>query len=99
MDITIILQAVLALLGTIITVVIIPLIRSKTTAEQQATIQAYVNIAVYAAEQIMKTPGMGEAKKKYVMDYLWTKNITFNADEIDAVIEAAVKELNIAQGK
>ncbi|NCB53206.1 MAG: holin [Clostridia bacterium] len=99
MDITIILQAVLALLGTIITVVIIPLIRSKTTAEQQATIQNYINIAVYAAEQIMTTPGMGEAKKKYVIDYLASKNITFNIDEIDAAIEAAVKALNIEQGK
>ena len=51
-NITTIIQAVFALIAAVITVIVIPYIKSKTTAQQQAEINAWVKIAVSAAEQI-----------------------------------------------
>jgi len=96
-DITPILQAVITLIGVVITVILIPYIRSKTTEAQRIQIQSLINIAVYAAEQLCKEPGMGEQKKMYVLGFLEERGVTFNASAIDTMIEAAVKELNIAQ--
>ena len=85
-DITPIIEAVAALIGVIVTCVLIPFIKSKTTASQQAEINAWVKIAVSAAEQIFKGSGRGEEKKQYVI--AWLKE-----NELDALIEAAVYEL------
>ena len=63
-DITPIIEAVAALIGVIVTCVLIPFIKSKTTASQQAEINAWVKIAVSAAEQIFKGSGHGEEKKQ-----------------------------------
>ena len=62
-DITTIIEAVFMLLAAIITAIVIPYIKSKTTASQQAEINAWVKIAVSAAEQIYKGSGRGEEKK------------------------------------
>ena len=51
-DITPIIEAVFALLAAIITAVVIPYIKNRTTAQQQAEINAWVRIAVTAAEQV-----------------------------------------------
>ena len=67
-DVTSVVEAVLALVGAIITCVLVPYIKSKTTAEQQKEINAWVKIAVSAAEQIYKGQGRGEEKKAYVLE-------------------------------
>ena len=48
-DITPIVQAVLTLIGVIITAVIVPWIKSKTNEQQQEEIKQWVKIAVAAA--------------------------------------------------
>ena len=93
-DITPILEAVVSLIAVIITVIIIPYIKSKTTVAQQQEISAWVKIAVSAAEQIYKGVGRGEEKKEYVLNWLAEKGIKIDADELDAMIESAVYELN-----
>ena len=50
MDITPVIQAVTVLLAAIITTFVVPYIKSKTTAAQQSQINAWVKIAVSAAE-------------------------------------------------
>ena len=90
-DITPIIEAVAALIGVIVTCVLIPFIKSETTASQQAEINAWVKIAVSAAEQIFKGSGRGEEKKQYVIAWLKERGVTVN--ELDALIEAAVYEL------
>ena len=84
-DITVIIEAVFALLAAIITAIVIPYIKSKTTASQQAEINAWVKIAVTAAEQFYTGSGRGEEKKAY--------GITVDAEKLDALIEAAVYDL------
>lgn len=97
-DITGILEAVIALIGVIITCVIIPYLKTKTTAMQREKAQAWIDIGVNAAEQIFKTTGVGKKKKEYVINFLKSKGITYDEATIDALIEASVKALNIAQG-
>ena len=93
LDITPIIEAVAALIGVIITCVLIPYIKSKTTTEQQKEINAWVKIAVSAAEQLFTGSGRGEEKKAYVIAWLKERGITVDEAELDALIEAAVYEL------
>ena len=74
--------------------IFIPYIKSRTTAQQQAEINAWVKIAVTAAEQIYRGSGRGEEKKAYVLNWLAEHGITLDEERIDALIEAAVYELN-----
>ena len=92
-DITPIIEAVAALIGVIITCVLIPYIKSKTTTEQQKEINAWVKIAVSAAEQLFTGSGRGEEKKAYVIAWLKERGSTVDEAELDALIEAAVYEL------
>ena len=94
MDITTIIKAVFALTAAVITAIVIPYIKSRTTAQQQAEINAWVKIAVAAAEQIYTGSGRGEEKKAYVLNWLAEHGITMDEDRINALIEAAVYDLN-----
>ena len=94
-DITPIVNAVIALIAAIITVFLIPWIKSKVEAEKLSKIMRWVRIAVDAAEQIYKESGMGEKKKQYVLDFLEGKGFTIDPNSIDAMIEAAVLSLNL----
>lgn len=93
-DITPVINAVIALIAAVITAFVIPWIKSKTTAAQREEIEAWVRIAVTAAEQIYKGSGRGEEKKEYVLDFLKGKGLTFDMASINLMIESAVKEMN-----
>ena len=92
-DIPPVMEAVAALLAAVITAVVIPYIKTKTTTDQQRQINTWVQIAVSAAEQIYNGPGRGEDKKKYVVEWLRQHGVTVDADKLDAMIEAAVYDL------
>ena len=92
-NITPIAEAVFALIGVVITAVVIPYIRSKTTAQQQAEINDWVKIAVSAAEQLYKGSGRGTEKKAYVLGWLDKHGVTVDESKLDALIEAAVYDL------
>ena len=92
-DITPIIEAIITVVVLCITTFLIPYIKSKTTSAQQEQIQAWVNIAVMAAEQLIQGSGKGAEKKEYVIKWLNEHNITFDAEKLDAMIEAAVYKL------
>ena len=75
-DITPIVEAVVAVVCAVVTCVLIPYIKSKTTTEQQKEINAWVKIAVSAAEQIYTGSGRGEEKKAYVLEWLRSHGVT-----------------------
>lgn len=97
-DITPIIEAVIALAGVIVSCVLIPYIKSKTTTEQQKEINAWVKIAVAAAEQVYVGSGRGEEKKAYVINWLREHGVTVDEAKLDALIEAAVYELTNGEG-
>lgn len=92
-----IILGVISLLGTIITVVLVPYLKSKTTEKQRDNIYTIVSLAVSAAEQIYFKPGEGKKKKEYVVNYLSSKGIKLTIEDLNIFIEAAVKELNLIQ--
>lgn len=89
-DFTPVLQAIVGLCAAIITTFVVPYIKSKTTLEQQTQINAWVKIAVSAAEQVYEGPGKGDEKKAYVLTWLSNHGISIDEDKLDAMIEAAV---------
>ncbi|MCM1299960.1 MAG: phage holin [Firmicutes bacterium] len=93
-DITPIINGIIALVAAIITAFLIPWIKSKTTDSQRQQFVAWVKIAVAAAEQIYNGTGRGAEKKQFVIDFLEDKGLTFDKTAVDAAIEAAVKQLN-----
>lgn len=92
--------ALIGLMGAILTAVIVPLVRSKTTEKQRDNINTVITAAVWAAEQVLKRDDpTGEIRKQYVVDYLLGKGIKLDLVDLDVMIEAAVKELNLAQAE
>lgn len=89
---------VIAIVGAVVTYVLIPYIKSKTTKDQQDNIKTWVNIAVQAAEQLMDGPGMGENKKLFVLNFLRNKGITLSENQLDILIESAVYQINNIKG-
>ena len=94
MDITNIIEAVFALVAALVTCIVIPYIKSKTTAEQQKEINSWVRVAVAAAEQIYVGSKRGAEKKQYVISFLKEHGITLDETKLDALIEATVYDLN-----
>lgn len=93
-DITIFITAVAGAIAGVFCYFVRPYIKAVTSAEQQAVLNEWVRTAVKAAEQIYKGSGRGTEKKKFVKAWLFAHNITFDECIIDAIIEAAVYELN-----
>ena len=92
-DITVIVEAIFGLIAAVITAIVIPYIKSKTNRQQQEEINAWVKIAVAAAEQLYRGSGRGEEKKAYVLTWLADRGITLDEEKLDAMIEAAVYDL------
>lgn len=84
-DLTSIVEAIGALLIAVVTCILIPWIRSKTTNEKQKQIQGYYDIFVLAAEQLYKA-GRGKEKLNYVMQKLFEKGIKIDQDMIEATV-------------
>lgn len=95
-DLTPIFQGLLALAVTVVSVLILPYIKTKTTVSQRQELCSWVAIAVAAAEQVYTGSGRGPEKKAYVLDWLKKKGFTVDADTLDALIESAVYQLKEA---
>ena len=92
-DITPIVNAVIALLAAIVSSVVIPWIHAKIDDAETGQFLRWVEIAVAAAEQLYHTAD-GEAKKRYVLDYLEKKGYALDARDVNNAIEAAVLRLH-----
>ena len=97
-DLTQIVVALIGLLSAVITTFLVPYLKSKLTEDQQKKLDAVVKIGVYAAEQIFP-PEKWEEKKQYAQQIVQEAGYDISLESINAAIEAAVKELRIAQGK
>lgn len=95
-DLTAIVVALIGVLGTVITTVLVPYFKSKTTESQRDNIYFWVKIAVEAAEKIYKESGAGAKKKEYVKNFLAEHGIILDEKEVDVVIESAVLQMQNA---
>lgn len=98
MNIDIIIKVIIPILGAILTYVIVPLIRKKASREDLEYISSWVAVAVRSAEQMHNAGLITIPKKEYVIVYLQNKGFNISAEDLDNLIEAAVKELNIEMG-
>lgn len=89
-DMTQVIVALIGLVGVVLSTVVIPLLRAKTTAQKWDNAMFWVKLAVQSAEQIYNGTGMGDIKKEYVEKFLEEHNIKLDPDQIDVAIEAAV---------
>lgn len=92
-DITPIVSAVIVLLSALISVFLIPYIRSRTEASRLAEIEKWVQIAVAAAEQLY-TSAQGEEKKNYVLNFLTDHGYDVDFTEVNNLVEAEVLKLH-----
>lgn len=97
-DITPVVQAVITLIAVIISAVVIPWIKSKVSVSQWKNLTVYAETFVKCAEMIFRGTALGKDKKKYVLRKLTElceeRGLEFSADEIEAAIEEAVKNMN-----
>lgn len=92
-DLTPIINAVIALVAALVAYYVIPWLRRHTTEKEREDLLRWVNIAVKAAEQIQKQTD-GPGRKSYVQSFLQSKGFDINDAAVDAAIEAAVLEMN-----
>ena len=99
-DITPIILAVIALLLAVLTVFVIPYLKSKMSKDEWEKLYSIVVIAVKAAEQVFKLShpegGAGALKKQYVLQYLEALGYVVDTEEVNLMIENAVYEINQA---
>lgn len=93
-DLTPIIQALIALLASIVTYKLIPWLKARTTSEQQSMMRAAVKTLVFAAEQIYGA-GQGAEKLDFVIRQLENQGFTANRLEVEA---AVAEYLNGASG-
>ncbi|MEA4899339.1 MAG: phage holin, LLH family [Eubacteriales bacterium] len=91
-DLTAIINAMIALIGAVLTYKVIPYLRERMTDAQYQRTMAMVKVAVYAAEEIYRS-GHGDTKLQYAQEYLRRRGYYVDMEQI----KAAVKEMRDAQ--
>lgn len=93
MNITPIINAVIALIAALVSAFVIPWIKKKAAACDLEQMQSWTRIAVAAAEQLY-TALQGDVKKQYVMKYLAEKGYNVSDEDIENTIESEVLRLH-----
>lgn len=98
MNITQILLGVIIIIGGLVSVFVIPYIRTHMTSEQITILTGIAQTVVYAAEKIFGAK-MGADKLAYALRLakalLKKKGLTFDEEVIRAAIEAQVQQLSL----
>ena len=92
-DFTPLIELAITVITALISIYIVPYLKQKLSEEKLNNLSCIVSTAVKAAEQIYGSK-TGQQKKEYVISFLKSKNISFDVDEIEALIESEVFKLN-----
>ncbi|WP_130837176.1 phage holin [Lachnoclostridium sp. Marseille-P6806] len=96
------LKLVMMVCGLVIVRYLIPWMKSRIGAENLTQAGAYVRMAVYAIQQTMWSDS-GEKRKDAVIQLVskWCAEhrITITMEQIDTLIEAAVKQMKMEEGR
>lgn len=100
MDWTPIILAVLALIGTVITVIIKPLVtkkleeaKAKLDTEQREKLDYWMRVLIAAAETVYTETGAGEKKTAWVIQQLANMGLSFDEDLVAEAIKGLCREL------
>ena len=95
----------LTLLTAVVSLYLVPQLKARkeldTEEKRKRVLEAtkfWVDMAVRSAEQIFKDiPKSGADKKEYVLKFLKEKGIDMSLDDLNILIESAVKELELLE--
>lgn len=94
------LKLVVMLAVLVFTRYLIPLVKNKVGNDKMETITKWAKYAVLKAQQVMQAE-TGAEKKAYVTEFLkkllQAKNISVSDEQLDILIEAAVKEMKMEE--
>lgn len=100
-QITKIVEALLTILGIIVSAYVIPWIKTKINAEKLEQLEVFCEQAVRAAEQLY-TPEEWKLKKAYVLslvnEQIEKLGLGLNEAEVDAIIEGIVNYVKHREG-
>ena len=91
-DITAIINGIIALIFALVSAFVIPWLKNKLSDHNYQMLVNMVRVGVQAAEMIYGA-GKGAEKKKYVLDLLASGGFAVDIDSVDAMIEAEVLKL------
>lgn len=98
-----IILGVISIIGAVLTGAVIPYIKEKIGNEKLAKYEEWVKVAVRCAEMVFPERGMGESKKEYVVKFLsemFNQDKTvISSEQLEVLIEAAVKALKLEESK
>lgn len=92
LDLTKLAQAVISLAAGIVSLYLVPWLRSKLTNEQLSKAKSWVQIAVFAAEKLYGA-GNGDQKLVYAEEILHKHGIRLDTATLKAMIDAQIKEM------
>ncbi|MBP3826276.1 MAG: phage holin [Butyrivibrio sp.] len=102
-DITLeLLKIIVMIASCLIARYLIPWLKAGIDADKEARVKEIISDAVYMAQQLYwaKT---GEERKEKAIEYakkiLASKGINVSAEELNTILEAAVKQLKISEGR
>lgn len=92
------LKVVVSICAAMITAYVIPYIKTLKEDARFAGVIDMIELAVRAAEQTIREQGQGKAKKaeviRFVSDWMAKNGIRITDEELNALIEAAVYQMN-----
>ena len=88
-----IILALIGLMGAILTSVLVPYIRTKYSQDQLDKARMWLEVFCSAAETAFDN---GSIRKEWVLDQMQRVGIKLTAVELDACLEAVVRELTAA---
>lgn len=96
LDFTPLLEAVIALVFTLITAFLIPWLKNKYGTETLNKIKSFVEVAVYGAEKAYGA-GNGDKKLAYVEKFLAEKKIKVDFNTLKILVDAEIKKMEQAE--
>lgn len=88
-------NALIAAVAVVISLFVIPWLRSKTTAEQRSHLLKWVDIAVAAAQQLYHQCS-GQTRLDYALSLLAEQGFNVDLRQVRDAVEAAVLKLHTA---
>ncbi|MFR5787143.1 MAG: phage holin, LLH family [Christensenellales bacterium] len=91
LDLTKLAQAIISLAAGIVSLYLVPWLRSKLTNEQLSKAKSWVQIAVFAAEKLYGA-GNGDKKLAYAEEILREHGIRLDTATLKAMIDAQIRD-------